>query len=77
MSAHTYEVAFDVNGTVKKVDVGSVKSGNGYLRCMRDMANNDGALVAMVPLDAVEYVVHRGLTVSTSAPLGERDVDAA
>ncbi|MFB6138406.1 MAG: hypothetical protein ABEJ42_08755 [Halobacteriaceae archaeon] len=63
MSSHTYDVAFDVNGTVKQIECDQVKTGNDLLRCMMELANADTELVALVPLDTVEYIVHRDLAV--------------
>ena len=62
-----YTVHFDANGSTKSVTVDEIKPGNQYLQCKADTANNDAATVAYIPFDAVLYIVHDGITVSTSS----------
>lgn len=70
-----YTVAFTVNGTVKEVDAKSVKIGNRYLQC-QGRVNGDDQVVAMIPFDAVSYIVHDSVTVSLDAASGGSDADA-
>lgn len=63
-----YKIAFDVNGSVYTVKAESVKVGNMFLQCFAETAQNNTAKVAYVPFDAVEYIVHESVTVSSDAP---------
>lgn len=63
-----YKVHFDVNGTEHSIGCESVKVGNMFLQCMADTQNNDSAKVAYIPFDAVLYINHTGITVSTEEP---------
>lgn len=67
-----YEVAFDVNGTVHTINVGSVGLGNQYLHC-KDETLSDEATVAMLPFDSVEYVIYENMSLSS----GTTEVDRA
>lgn len=59
-----YNVAFTVNGTIMTINVEKVKLGNRYLQCMDDTRKNDNSTVAMIPFDAVEYIVFENITLS-------------
>lgn len=60
-----YKVAFDVNGTVRSIEVQSVKVGNKFLICFGNV-NGDSEVVARVPFDSIQYITHTSVTVSTS-----------
>lgn len=71
-----YTVAFDVNGTVNEIDVKSVKIGNRYLRC-RGRVNGDDQIIAMIPFESVEYIVHHSVTVSLDDLGGSEEASPA
>ncbi|MFB6138757.1 MAG: hypothetical protein ABEJ42_10570 [Halobacteriaceae archaeon] len=62
-----YDVGFDVNGTVYELTVEDVKIGNRYLHLKDDTTQKDGATVAMVPFDAIEYILSENRSLSTSS----------
>lgn len=66
-----YNVAFDVNGSVKSLQCQSVKVGNRYLQCTDETKQSDQATVAYIPFDAVEYITHDSVTVSVEFDDGD------
>lgn len=59
-----YNVAFESGGSVHEVGAKSIKVGNMFLVCF-GRVNGDDQVVAQIPFDAIQYVTHESVTVST------------
>lgn len=70
----TYDVHFDVNGTVHSLECQSTKVGNRFLQCFGNV-RGDSEKIAFIPFDSIEYIAHMDATINTidSGPSGSME----
>lgn len=70
-----YKIAFTVNGSIMSINAQQVKLGNRFLQCKDGSVAEDQATVAMLPFDAIEYIVLESVSVSAGGITSTENAD--